>query len=173
MITPRTVLAGLLLTLTLPACGRPFDVNTPDGFVELHEQAPDYDYRATTPDGVVVAVRAIDAEDRTDVMFWERAILLRVRKQPGYELLGADDVRSADGTAGRRLRFGHTLNGKAHRYTVSVFAVQDRVFVLEAGGEADAVRRLEPRLAAQVASFRARCGVPGAPVVASRTCNRW
>jgi hypothetical protein len=39
--------------LATTACGRPFDVKTPPGLVELDDQAPDYDYRASAPEGVV------------------------------------------------------------------------------------------------------------------------
>lgn len=169
--TLATVLAALALSAT--ACGRPFDVRTPSGFVELQNQPPAYDYRATTADGVVVAVRAVEAEDRNDLAFWTEAVTLQVRDEMGYALLAARDVRSKDGTPGRELRFGHDENGGPYAYRVALFAAQDRVFVLEAGGAREAVEKLGPQLDAYVADFRARCGFLLAPVFASRTCNRW
>lgn len=42
------------LALSLPACGRPFAVETASGFVEVDEETPLYDYRAVAPDGVAV-----------------------------------------------------------------------------------------------------------------------
>ena len=155
------------------ACGRPFDVRTPKGFVELENQAPGYDYRATTADGVVVGVRAVEASGRSDLGFWTEAVTLQLRNEMGYALLATKDVRSEDGTSGRELRFGHDEPGGPYAYRVTVFSAQERVFVLEAGGARDAVERLAPKLDWQVSTFRARCGFFLAPVLASRTCNRW
>ena len=41
------------------ACGRPFDVKTAPGFVELENQEPQYDFRAMAPEGVVVGEGAV------------------------------------------------------------------------------------------------------------------
>jgi hypothetical protein len=161
-------LAGLTV-----GCGRPFDVRTPSGFVELGEQPPAYDYRATTAEGVVVAVRALDVEDRGTLAFWEEAVTLRLRGESGYALLAKSDVRSEDGTPGRRLRFGNDRDGKPYTYLVTLFRAQDRLFVLEAGGRREHIARYEPALEWQAKTFHARCGFFLAPVFASRTCNRW
>ena len=75
---------ALLALFATVACGRPFDVKTPRGFVELDNQGPDYAYRATTADGVVVAVRAVDAPGRQDLGFWEQAVALQLRDASGY-----------------------------------------------------------------------------------------
>lgn len=166
-------LATLLLALSAAACGRPFDVKTPNGFVELPDQDPAYDYRATTPDGVVASVRALDVDGAGTLDFWTRAITLRMRGASGYALLDTADVRSADGTPGKRLRFGHDQNGKPYRYDVTIFWTPSRLFLLEAGGARDAMAALEPTLEEQAKTFRARCGSLVAPVLASRTCNRW
>jgi len=161
------------LGLALSGCGRPFDVKTPRGFVELENQGPDYAYRATTADGVVVAVRTIDATGRQDLGFWEQAVALQLRDASGYALLGTKDVRSGDGTAGRELDFGRDQNGKPYAYRVALFTAQDRVFLLEAGGAKASVARYGDALDWQVTTFNAKCGFFLAPVLGSRTCNRW
>jgi hypothetical protein len=158
---------------TTVACGRPFDVETPHGFVELQNGDPDYAYRATTADGVVVAVRAIDTTGREEPGFWEQALTLKLRDASGYALLESRDVRSLDGTKGRELVFGRDQSGKPYAYRVALFTAQDRLFLLEAGGAKAAVQRLSPELDWQIETFRVQCGFLLAPVVASRTCNRW
>jgi len=168
----RSIFATLALS-ALTACGRPFEINTPSTFVELEEQAPEYDYRATSPEGVVLAVRAIDVEEKGTIGFWEKAVTLRMRDVGGYALLGASDIQSSDGTKGRQLRFGHDEDGKPYGYVVSLFMAQDRLFVLEAGGRRDLLARYEPQIDWQVKTFEAQCGFFLAPVLASRTCNRW
>jgi hypothetical protein len=163
-----------LLSLSLAAgCGRPFRVATAPGLVELDRQEPDYDYRAMTPDGVVMGVRVVETEGRGDVDFWTRATVLRMRQLNGYALLGATDVKSKDGTPGRELSFGHDENGKPYRYTVRLFVAQDRLFVVESGGPREVVQRYQPNLDWMEASVRVRCDSLVSPVLASRTCHRW
>jgi hypothetical protein len=48
----------VLLSLMLFACGKPFDVKTAPGFVALEGQSQ-HEYRATTPEGVVMGVRVV------------------------------------------------------------------------------------------------------------------
>ena len=80
----RFLLAAFALSaLGATACGRPFDVKTAPGFIELDDQAPSYDYRAMTPEGVVMGVRALDVDDKGDLAFWARAITLRFRQANG------------------------------------------------------------------------------------------
>ena len=54
MKTTFASLAFVVSALAATACGRPFDVKTAPGFVALENQEQ-HAYRATTPEGVVVA----------------------------------------------------------------------------------------------------------------------
>jgi hypothetical protein len=166
----RLVFVGALAFVT--GCGRPFDVKTAPGFVPLENQAS-YDYRATTPEGIVVGVRAEDDGRRGDLAFWTDAITLRMRDEAGYALVSASDVTSLDGTPGRQLRFGHDEDGKPFAYWVTLFVAQDRLFVVEAGGAKDAFEHARPNVEWMMKSVRVRCRSILSPVLASRTCNRW
>jgi hypothetical protein len=167
-----TLCAVLLLGIAI-GCGRPFDIKTPKGFVELEHQEPNYDYRATTADGVVVAVRAIDTDGKGDLDFWTHAVTLRIRDVGGYALLAVADVASADGTKGKTLRFGHDENGRAYGYAVTLFWTLSRLLTIEAGGTSEQMGRFSATLDWQVKTFRARCKSPLTPALASWTCNRW
>lgn len=172
---PAKVFALLALAACV-ACGRPFDAKTPPGFVELEGQSGDetpYAYRATTPEGVVVAVRVVDDEARGDLGFWTQTVTRQLREVSGYALVGTSDVTARDGTAGRRLVFGHDEGGKPYTYWVTLWLAQGRVFVAEAGGESLAFERAKPSVEYAMASVRVRCESAVAPVLASRTCNRW
>jgi hypothetical protein len=157
-MTPARLAAPLVLSalaLTLPACGRPFDVRTPTGFAELEERRSGYDYRATTPDGVVTSVRAVEIDERGgNLDFWVQAVTLRVRDAGGYALLGSEDVTARDGTRGKRLRFGHDEGGKPYGYVVTLFRTRARLFVLEAGGPRALMDRFAGPLDWQVRNFR-------------------
>ncbi len=159
--------------LATSACGRPFDIETPDGFVELEDQKPAFDYRATSVSGVVIAAKAIDSKDRNDVEFWKDAIASRLRTVEGYSLLSEAAVTSVDGTPGHRLRFGRDEQGQPYEYWVTVFTAQDRIFVIEAGGSRQAFDGARKPVERYLASVRVRCDSLVAPVLASRTCNRW
>jgi hypothetical protein len=172
-MTRVPTLLALPLLLSLAACGRPFKVETAPGLVELEDQAPSYDYRAIAPEGVVVGVRAIETRDHGNLDFWSRATLVRMRQLNGYALLGTADVKSRDGTPGRELRFGHDESGKPYLYTVRLFVAQGRVFVVEAGGPRAEMDRYRDSVEWMMASVKVRCGSLLAPVLASRTCNRW
>lgn len=158
--------------LAVSACGRPFDIKTPPGFVALENQ-PQHAYRATTPEGVVVGVRVVDDEDRGDLGFWTQALVLQLRDVSGYALLESADTKSADGTPGRLMKFGHDEDGKPYAYWVAVYLAQGRLFVVEAGGAKDAFERDRPRVEWAMHGIEVRCGSFVAPVLASRTCNRW
>ena len=165
-------LSAIALALGLAACGRPFDVKTAPGFVELENQA-EHAYRATTPAGVVVAVRVVDDEDRGDLAFWTQALVLQLRDVTGYALLESAETASADGTKGRLLKFGHDEDGKPYEYWVALYLAQGRLFLVEAGGEKATFDRARANVEWTMKSVKVRCGGFLAPVLSSRTCNRW
>lgn len=165
-------LAAIAFAALLAACGRPFDVHTAPGFVELENQG-EFAYRATTPEGVVVAVRVVEDEKRGDLGFWTEALTLRMRDVSGYALLEASDVTSADGTKGRLLKFGHDEDNKPFAYWLAVFPAQNRLFLVEAGGAKDLFDKARPSVEWEMKTLSVRCGGFLAPVLSSHTCNRW
>jgi hypothetical protein len=177
----KTLVAALAKTVAIGAigfglagCGRPFKVKTPPGFIELEQQAEHgFLYRATTPEGIVVGVRVIEDEDRGDLAFWVRTVTLQMRDIKGYALMSTADAKSSDGTAGKRLQFGHDEDHKPYLYDLLVFRVPGRVFLVEAGGKREDLERVRPNLEWMLASVQVRCNTIVSPVLASRTCNRW
>jgi hypothetical protein len=162
----------LIALLGLVACGKPFKVETAPGFVPLENQG-EYAYRSTTPEGVVVAIRVIDDEDRGDIAFWTQALTLQLRDVSGYALLETKDITSRDGTKGKLLKLGHDEDGKPFTYWVGAFLAQGRLFIVEAGGQKDAFERARPNVEWTMASIKVKCDTIVSPVLASRTCNKW
>jgi hypothetical protein len=150
----KRTLGAWMVLLALAGC-RHFKAATPAGFVELPDQDPSFDYRATTHDGVVLAVRALENEPRGDLAFWAQAIELRLRLQGGYALLETRPVRDARGVEGRQLRFGHDEGSRPHLYYLTLF-VTKRIFLVEAGGARDLVQRESPKIDQFVATFEAK-----------------
>lgn len=143
----------LVLFVLLVGCGRSFGVQTAPGFVEVKKD-PTYDYRAIAPDGVAVAVRKIDVDDKTDLAFWERAVMLRTRELEGYALLGQANVQSSDGAAGRELVFGHDEQGKPFEYRMRLFVRGSKLVIAEAGGAKENMDRWRPSVDWMLASVR-------------------
>jgi hypothetical protein len=169
---PLMLVIAATMALAASACGRPFDVKTAPGFVELENQH-EFDYRATTPEGVVVGVRVVEDEKRGDLAFWTQAVTLQMRDASGYALLDSADVTSGDGTKGRLLKFGHDEDDKPYVYWVSIFPAQSRLFLVEAGGQKELFERARANVESTMKSVRVRCGGFLAPVLSSHTCNRW
>lgn len=126
--------------IVLGGCGHHFAIETPGDFVELdasEQQRRGYAMRATSADGVVIAVREIDDAREGSRDFWVEAIRNRLRRAGGYALLEEEDVRAASGQTGHQMRFGRDASGRPYSYWVTVFVHGDRVTVVEAGGRRD------------------------------------
>ncbi len=156
VLSLRFVLSVLLATPALAACGSAFEHPTPSGFVELNEDSDRYDYRATSADGVVLSVRALDHDPEGELSFWSRAIQNQLRYHSGYALLEEHEVESADGLEGVQLRFGHDQDDAPHQYFVTIFPTEDTLFLLEAGGTTEEMDRHSGEIQWAVENFSAR-----------------
>jgi len=165
-------LAVVALALATSGCGKPFDVKTAPGFVPLENQL-DHDWRATTPEGVVVAVRVVEDENRGDLAFWVHAITLQLRDVSGYALVHSTDTVSADGTKGKLLELGHDEDNKPFVYLIAIYLAQGRLFLVEAGGPKEVFDRARSNVDWTMKSVKVRCSGFLAPVLSSHTCNRW
>lgn len=158
------VLGAALLVSCFAGCRPHFEMFTAKDFVVLNESHP-YDFRATTPDGLVIAVREFaNNEERGDVEFWVRAIENMVRLDKGYALLEKKEVKTKKGLEGTQMRFGLDRESEAHVYIVTIFVTErrtltgkkSRVYVVEAGGTEDLVERHQKQIDWSVAEFIAR-----------------
>lgn len=171
----RTLIFACFSLALVAGCGRPFDVKTAPGFVELdNQEASSYDYRATSPEGVVFSVKHVDyPEEKGDIAFWTRAVTLQMRDVTGYALLDTKDATALGGTKGKALTFGHDEDGKPYIYLVTIYMRGDRLFIVEAGGTRAQMERFGPSIDWMEKSVRVDCSIFLSPVLASRTCNRW
>lgn len=149
-------LAALAMGVAMAGCGVPFEAATPSGFVELEDQDDrGYDWRATSADGLVLAVRVQDHEPKGELTFWARVVENHMRQSGGYALVSKSDVKTTQGVAGTMLRFGHDQGTTPHLYWVTILVTDSHIFLLEAGGTKDLVERNAKELEAWVMAFRA------------------
>jgi hypothetical protein len=142
---------GATCAVLLLGCSR-VGVVTPKGFVELTDQE-EYDYRATSADGLVIGVRELENEPRGELDFWSRAIENQLRRQGGYALLETRDVKSRDGIAGKQFRFGHDEERAPHLYYVAVFVTPGTIALFEVGGTKELVTQHGAELDAALANY--------------------
>src|SRR4051812_12894005 len=93
----KATATALVFALCLIGCGRSFVPATPPSFVELKDQAPNYDYRSITAEGMVLAIRDMENDPRGDLAFWVKAVEQRMRTLGGYALIDSRPVECQGG----------------------------------------------------------------------------
>ena len=145
--------AFALVLLGISGCHASFEVAQPPGFVELEDQTT-YDWRATTADGLVLAIREIDHDPPGAIAFWTKAVENVMRQRGGYALIGTQDVKTVTGLSGKTLRFGHDEGTKPHLYYVTLIVTKSKIYLVEAGGTKDLVERNTAQLEWAIQNFR-------------------
>ncbi|MEZ4441989.1 MAG: serine/threonine protein kinase [Polyangiaceae bacterium] len=148
-----TAIAIALAALAI-GCGPNFEMMPQPGFVEIEQEWDHYDYRAATPDGLVIAAREIEHDPKADASVWLKAIEGRLREGKGYALLERVEVKSADGVSGTQLRFGHDDDTTPFLYYLTVFVTDDYIVLVEAGGEKELMTKSAATVASAVSTFR-------------------
>lgn len=148
---PLVIVAGAWLTA---ACGPPFQFAQPPGFVEVENDYDDYDFRATSADGLVLGARELDNEEGGTVEFWVKAIENQMRGRGGYALLDKKDVQTADGLSGVQLRFGFDQDQTPRLYYVTLLVTEEHIYLLEAGGTKALVEQHAEQIDWSVRNFR-------------------
>jgi len=147
-------LAALPLTSLAGCGGTASHLAAPTNFLELDEPGESYAQRATSAEGVVLAVREVQNDPYGPLAFWVEAIKRRMRNVRGYALVEERDVRAASGEAGKQLRFGHDEAGGPYHFWLTVFVTDDYVFVVEAGGKKDLFETAQPEIERALAAYR-------------------
>ena len=134
----QVVVLALALAATTTGCGAGFAMELPERFVVLEldrsAQSNGYVQRGTTPDGVVIGLRALDHRVRGTREFWSEAVVRQLRDRSGYELIDESEIEAANGQTGTLLRLGRDLDGHSYRYTVAVFVTDSHIWIADAGG---------------------------------------
>ncbi len=68
----RALWLSLLLSTAATGCTHQSEIQTPDGFAVLEDER--YDYRASSAEGVVLAVRDNKNDPQGDLDFWSGAL---------------------------------------------------------------------------------------------------
>ena len=145
-------LVMLLVALGASACGHA-RFKTPSSFATLSDSPP-YQQRATSPDGVVIAVRKVQVPARSGLKFWSEAISRRLEASQGYAPLGTRELKAKSGHAGRLLRFGRDQNGHTFDYWIALFPAGKQLYLVEAGGRRDRFDKARSEVEQAIASLK-------------------
>jgi hypothetical protein len=148
----------LLFSLFQLSSCQDFELETPNGFIELDSRT--YDYQATNAASVVFAVRSLGARG-AEQAFWHDVVSTQLQRLGGYSLEHEVEVTTKDGTHGKLLTFYRQEGGKRHVYSIATFVKHDsiafidrrRLFVVESGGEAQAYEAASGSLLASLQSL--------------------
>jgi len=150
-----TLVLCLVALVACPSCKQEDRMDVPDGFVEVGREARgDYETRAVSADGVVVALRVEPNPENGAPEFWADAVRNELTQARGYALAKEEEVKSASGLDGRLMEFTADAEGVKAAYLVAVFVKDDDVLVAEAGGKADAVAARRDALRTALLSVR-------------------
>lgn len=138
----------MLLAVATTGCDTAFTPQTPKGFVafdtgyddhwwQSRQSDSEYDYRATTADGVFLAVRRFKNDPKGDIGYWSEAIAQRLAAYGSYTVVASHDIRNHQGVAGRELTLKHSVPGSEHDYRLAVYDRNGWLYVIESGGDAD------------------------------------
>ena len=152
--TASMLLVALAASLAAIGCGPGFTLNTPDGFVKLDDQK-EYEYRATTAQGVVMGVRVAPNRPQGNLSFWTDAIDIKLRNI-GYEAVEAREIKTKSGALGKQLRYKRSIYDRPHIFWLTVFVTDADVFVLETGGDEREFDKAKDELGKAIEGF-----VPG------------
>jgi hypothetical protein len=149
----RALLIAFLLagTVTL-GCGPAARLDTPPGFAKLDKQK-EYVYRSTSAEGVVIAIRGEKNDPKGNLEFWADVIDRQLRNNR-YKLDGKPaDVHARSGQLGRQTRYTREDGGRTYRFWATVFVTDEKVWVVEVGGDQERfTRKLEEAVARAIES---------------------
>lgn len=152
-LRPRIGIVSIA-ALAFVSCGYAFEITPPSSFLELEDQDPTYALRATSAEGLVLAVRELDNDPYGGMAFWETAVSNELRYTQGYSLLDTTEVRAASGELGTLLEFGRDDATGSYLYSIALFVNDDYIWVVEIGGDEELYQTNRAALDQSLSSFR-------------------
>jgi hypothetical protein len=123
------ILCGLLLPALLAGCATAA-LRPPAGFAEYSDRS---EYRAVSPEGVVVRVRVIKNDPVQSLEFWTEALRTQMMKS-GYSPLRQESLETRVGAA-VLLEWAAPVGDQDWIYLTGIAVSGTRIAVVEAAGE--------------------------------------
>lgn len=146
----KTLLSTLLLLGALTSC-RVMD--TPTGYVSIDAMDPDV-FHAVSPSGNTLRVRVHENPEEGTLQFWQEAIQRTLTEERGYTVIASVPVSTAAGLGGIETTYAPNAEKPEYLYVIDLFIDDDRVIVVEAGGEFETFSAELDAIRASVRSLR-------------------
>lgn len=122
------LLSALLLSIL--SC-RQFDLEAPEGFAE---SSSNDQFRAISPEGVVLRVRSVRNNPVQDLVFWSKALENQLTLE-GYIALGQEGTLDIPSGEGWYKEWGVPYGAESFVFLTAIFLHKKAIFIAEAAGE--------------------------------------
>jgi hypothetical protein len=140
MKTARTLWLLALLLVLIGAAGCKKHIKTPADFAEMDNPGYDYEYRAISPDEIVMGVQKRPNEPKGDVEFWAKVWKEKYPPIKDYEFVDKESLRTKGGLQGSLLEFTSEEEDGLYRLLVAIFVVKKDIWIVTAGGNDENVK---------------------------------
>ena len=142
MMKTQVMTSVVLLVSLLGGCRV---METPKGFVALSSDY-DQDFYAVAANGNTLVVKTHVNPDDGTLEFWKSAIVRELIETRGYSLTKEQGITTKAGLRGSELLMTSTPSTGSYTYAIWLFVEGDRVVVVEAGGQNEAMEADLPAL---------------------------
>jgi len=146
----RTAVFILALSLGLSGCVH-YTYSSPGGFAQYKTQWTTF--RAISSDGVKVRVNQHDNEPHGDSSMWMESVELYLTGN-GYREISNSDIETASGKKGRFVEYIYNYYGQNYIYSLGVFVVGGRIFVVEMCGQETCYKNRRDSLIASIKNMK-------------------
>ena len=148
----RNLLITLILLIFLSSCSP--TIKTPAGFARVQDPPSPYIYKAVSGDDVIVGVRKVTNNPRGNLEFWKDLLPKKLTYAKGYTFKNQEDLKTAGGLAGTLFTFTTPgSDGRTYAYLLFLAPDGDDLWLIEAGGPVETVRKYRPRILELIRSF--------------------
>ena len=150
----KATIAATLLAALAAGAGCKQHVKTPAEFAKMENPGYGFEFRAISPDEVVIGVQRKPNEPKGDLEFWTSVWKDKYPPIKDYQFVETKDIKTAKGLPGSWLVFSSEEEDGMFRLVIGLFVVKKNIWILTAGGKEEAVKSHEGDIEAAFESFK-------------------
>jgi hypothetical protein len=135
----HVMLLAALVPALIAVTGCKKHIKTPDEFAKMDDPGYDYEYRAISPEEIVIGVQKRPNEPRGDVEFWTTVWKEKYPPIKDYTFVDKESLTTSGGLKGSLLEFTSEEEDGLYRMLVGLFVIKKDIWILTAGGKDEAL----------------------------------
>ena len=152
--TRNAFLAATLLAALVAGTGCKQHVKTPDEFAKMENPGYSFEFRAISPDEVVIGVQKKANEPKGDLTFWTSVWKDKFPPIKDYQFVETKDFETDAGRPASLLTYTSEEEDGLFRMMVGLVVVKKNIWILTAGGKDESVKSHEADILAAFESFK-------------------